>query len=276
MTADTKILQIISNETKDSINQMNVVTPSVYASIFTNFSKEHDAEIEDDSDLANDILTQECSTLTQMQESTSQNVMHLSEHTEKAITAIQEKDETALSAVLEETQKLKAELEKLKEAVYLDELTHIHNRKWLNDQKLENGTTLFKEDGVLAMIDLNYFKLINDTHGHLIGDKILMFLSNELKKTGFDVIRFGGDEFIVLFPKNISAKHAFETLSKLRETILKKKFKSKTTLFKVSFSIGVSEYTTKDELASAIELADKHMYEDKLSIKKRVTGIDIE
>ena len=268
MIADAKTLQIISNETKDSINQINVVTPSVYASIFTNFSKEHDAEIEDDTNIAYDILAQECSTLTQMQESTSQNVMHLSEHTEKAITAIQEKDETALSAVLEETQKLKEELEKLKAVVYRDELTHVNNRKWLHDQRVE--------DGVLAMIDLNYFKLINDTHGHLIGDKILMFIANELKKTGFDVVRFGGDEFIVLFPKNISEKHAFEILNKLRETILHKKFKSKTTLFRVSFSIGVSAYIAEDELTSAIELADKNMYEDKLSIKKRVTGIEVD
>ncbi len=276
MTTDTKTLQIISNETKDSINQINVVTPSIYASIFTNFSKEHDAEIGDDTALASEILAQECSTLTQMQESTSQNVMHLSEHTQKAITAIEEKDETALSHVLTETKKLKEELEKLKSVVYKDELTHLNNRKWLHDQKLEDGTTLFKEDGVLAMIDLNYFKLINDTHGHLIGDKILMFIANELKKTGFDVVRFGGDEFIVLFPKNISEKHAFEILNKLRETILHKKFKSKTTLFRVSFSIGVSAYIAEDELTSAIELADKNMYEDKLSIKKRVTGIEVD
>ena len=276
MTTNAKILQIISNETKNSINQMSVVTPSVYSSIFTNFSKEHNTEIEDDTDIAKNILAQECSTLTKMQESTSQNVMHLSEHTEKAITAIQEKDETTLSAVLAETQKLKAELEKLKAAVYMDELTHVNNRKWLHDIKLESDAPLFKEDGVLAMIDLNYFKLINDTHGHLIGDKILIFIANELKKTGFDVVRFGGDEFIVLFPKSISVKEAFEILNKLRETILHKKFKSKTTLFRTSFSIGVSKYRAKDELTSAIELADKNMYEDKLSIKKRITGIGIE
>lgn len=276
MTIDAKTLQIISNETKDSINQINVVTPSVYASIFTSFSKEHHTELEDDTTIAHDILAQECSTLTQMQESTSQNVMHLSEHTEKAITAIKEKDETALSAVLAETQKLKEELEKLKAALYMDELTRVNNRKWLNDTKLENDAPLFKEDGVLAMIDLNYFKLINDTHGHLIGDKILTFIANELKKTGFDVVRFGGDEFIVLFPKSTNEKQAFEILNKLRELILHKKFKAKSTLFRVSFSIGLSQYAAKDELVSAIELADKNMYEDKLSIKKRVTGIEVE
>lgn len=276
MKTDTKTLQIISNETKDSINQISIVTPSIYASIFTNFSKEYDIVLKDETTIAQEILTKECSNLTQMQESTSQNIMHLSEHTEKAITAIQEKDETVLNDVLAETQKLKEELEKLKAVVYMDELTHVNNRKWLNDNKLKEDTRLLKEDGVLAMIDLNYFKLINDTHGHLIGDKILIFIANELKKTGFDVVRFGGDEFIVLFPKTISEENAFDILNKLREIILHKKFKSKTTLFRTSFSIGVSEYSANDELSSAIELADKNMYADKQKIKKRITGIETE
>lgn len=276
MKTNTKILRIISNETKDSINQIKVVTPSVYASIFTNFSKEHNLELKDEADVAYNILTEECSTLEKMQESTSENIMHLSEHTRKAITAIQEKDETVLKDVLAETQKLKEEVEKLKAVVYMDELTHANNRKWLNDNKLKENTTLLKEDGVLAMIDLNYFKLINDTHGHLVGDKILIFIANELKKTGFDVVRFGGDEFIVLFPKTISAENAFDILDKLREIILHKKFKSKTTFFRASFSIGVSKYRANNELSSAIEFADKNMYADKQKIKKRITGIETE
>ena len=71
-------LKIISNETKDSIDQISIVTPSVYASIFTKFATEHNTEIEDEVEYAQDLLNLECSTLTKLQESTSKNVQNLS------------------------------------------------------------------------------------------------------------------------------------------------------------------------------------------------------
>ncbi len=268
-----EVLKIISNETKDSIDQLPVVTPSVYASIFSKFALNHDTEIENEKELASNLLHAECTNLTNLQTQTSQNALKLSNNTSKAINAIKEKDEKLLTEVLEETESLRREIEKLKESVYKDELTNVYNRKWLHDQFLNKDSNSLKRDGILAIIDLNYFKIVNDTFGHIIGDKVLIFIANQLKKTKFDVIRYGGDEFIIIFSSKISVSKALSTLNSLRETIITKKLKAQESSFRVSFSFGASEFHTGDDLAETIENADKNMYDDKIKIKQRVTGI---
>ena len=272
---DNKNLQIISNETKDSINQMSVVTPSVYASIFSSFANEYNVEIEDETGLSQDLLKLECSTFTKLQNDTAKNAQTLSNNTTKAISAIREKDESTLSEILKETQTLRMEIEKLKESVYRDELTHTFNRKWLHDTYLNEESGAFKEAGTLAMIDLNFFKIVNDTHGHVIGDKVLIFIANELQKSGHKTVRYGGDEFIILFPKDFTQDKALKILSSIRENIIVKKLKAHNTTFRTSFSIGVCSYSAGDNLGKTIEIADKSMYEDKIEIKKRIPGIEI-
>jgi len=274
MSGDDKILHIISNETKNSIDQLQVVTPSVYASIFSEFASSHDTKIENEKEFATDLLGKECNILTKLQEETAKNAQNLSSSAVKAISAIKEKDESTLNEVLKETQALRIEIEKLKESVYKDDLTHCYNRKWLHDQYLDPQSEDFKEDGTLAIIDLNYFKIINDTHGHVIGDKVLIFVSNELKKSDKKVVRYGGDEFIIMFEKT-NAKNALKILTDIREVIITKKLKAHKSLFITSFSIGVAEYSQGQKLNIVVENADKNMYTDKEIIKKRITGIEV-
>ncbi len=270
---NNQILRIISNETKATIEQMDIVTPSIYASFFEKFASEHHEFIENEKDLAVDLIQHECSNLTDMQTEATQSANTLTNNTDKAISAIKKKDEKALNEVLEETNKLKLEIEKLKEAVYKDELTHANNRKWLHDTYLNEDSETLKTDGIMALIDLNYFKQVNDTYGHIIGDKVLIFIANQLKSTHEQVVRYGGDEFLVMFEAHNSLHHAIDKLSKIREAIISKKLKAHDAKFTVSFSFGVIPYKQGDALAKTIELADKNMYNDKIMIKKRVTGI---
>lgn len=273
MKKNDRILQTITDETKTSVNGMKVVTPSIYSSIFHQFSHDYDTVLQDEEQLSSDILNEQCSSFTKMQKETSINVKHLSESTQKALTAMQDKDESALNEVLKETKALRSEIEALKAAVYKDELTNVYNRKWLHDNVLDSKTSKFTHTGTLAMIDLNYFKIVNDTFGHVIGDKVLIFIANTLKKSAYDVVRYGGDEFIAIFPSGIDEVAAFKVLSDIREDVLKKKLKAQDSLFRTSFSIGVTSFTTNDELNTVLEAADKNMYEDKLTIKQRITGI---
>ena len=208
-----------------------------------------------------------------MQTKTSKNVSKLSHNTNKAIKAIKNNDESVLQEVLKETEELRQEILKLKAAVYKDELTHTFNRKWLNDNLLDDEQENFNKAGTLAMIDLNYFKLINDTYGHIIGDKVLIFIANQLKQMKESVIRYGGDEFIIIFSNKITAEEASKKLKELREKIINKKLKAGEAEFRTSFSIGTYEFKAGDNLSSTIELADKNMYTDKISIKERITGI---
>jgi diguanylate cyclase (GGDEF)-like protein len=273
MPIDKKMLEIVSNETKNSIDRLSVVTPSIYASIFNEFATQHKQNLEDEKALAHDLMKIECENLTQLQEQTSKSVHFLSDNTSKAIDAIKEKDDSILGSILKETLALKDEIEKLKNSVYKDELTQIYNRKWLHDHFLQKETETFNKVGTLAIIDLNYFKQINDTHGHIIGDKVLIFIANQIKKLSAEAVRYGGDEFLLLFDHHTTLTEAKKLLNEMREHIIAKKLKAHETTFRVSFSFGLTSFTTGEELDSVIERADKNMYVDKISIKKRVKGI---
>ena len=151
MAEDKQLLQIITNEALDTITQFDIVTPSIYASIFSKFAQEHNQEIENEDELSHKLLEQECSNLTQLQSETSKNANILSQNTDKAITAIKDKNETLLNEVLKETEDLRREIEKLKESVYHDELTHTYNRKWLHDNYIKDGA-LFNKNGMEVLV----------------------------------------------------------------------------------------------------------------------------
>lgn len=273
MGEQTKILEIISSQTIESINHLSVVTPSIYSTLFFKFASEHDIDIADEVGIADSELSQKIALLNDLNSETSKNVQQLSDSTDKAIHAIQDKDETTLQQVLLETTHLKAEIEKLKISIYKDELTGIYNRKWLNDIFLEEEGRCFKESGTLVMVDLNYFKMVNDTFGHIVGDKVLIYIANYLKQVSENVIRYGGDEFILIVPKGSSQVSVIEKLNAVREEILSKKLKAQNTLFRISFSFGSTLFEQGDSLISVLEAADKNMYNDKIMIKQRVNGI---
>lgn len=274
MKANEEILKIISNETLDSVHDISIVTPTIYKSIFQKNASSHDTDLSNEDKLINGMLNDKISMFQNMQDEAAKNATQLSSNTNKAISAIKEKDETKLNEVLKETQDLRKEINKLKEAVYKDELTHSLNRKWLHDNYLQDENDRFNQDGTLAIIDLNYFKLVNDTYGHNVGDKVLIFIANQLRKTKESVIRYGGDEFIILFNENIDSDTALLKLNEIRESIISKKLKAGESSFRVSFSFGAYEFEKGASLADVIELADKNMYNDKIKIKKRVTGIE--
>jgi len=276
MKADEKTLEIISNETKKTIYDLNIVTPSIYTTIFSKLAALHNTDISEEKNITDTVLDEKIIFFTNMQNQASKNAQKLSENTDKAICAIQDKDENILKEVLEETQELKQEIKKLKESIYRDELTNIFNRKWLHDNVLDEEAQGFKGSGTLAIVDLNYFKSINDTYGHTIGDKVLVFIATQLQKTQESVIRYGGDEFIVMFCHGTTAKIALEKLNDIREDILRKHIMVKDASFKVSFSFGVEEFKEGDRLNDIIEKADQKMYNDKLKIKKRISTINMD
>jgi diguanylate cyclase (GGDEF)-like protein len=272
MEKEKEILQIITNETIDASEKLNIVTPSIYASLFAKFAQQHNQPIENEHNLSYELLKDECATLTELQNQTSKSTNILSKNTNRAIDAIKEKNETLLQEVLKETESLRREINKLKESVYHDELTHTYNRKWLHDNYVKNSTYL-NQNGILVLLDLNYFKIINDTYGHIIGDKVLIFIANRLKNIEHNIVRYGGDEFIILFPETITIENARKFLEKLRDDILSKKLKAHKEMFTLSFSFGITYFQENDNLSQVIDNADKNMYEDKIHIKKKITGI---
>jgi len=233
-----KLLEIISNETKKTINEMDIVTPSIYESIFSDIAFLNNYDLTEEKNITDHVLNNKLTLLEDMQTQTSKNAQVLSDSTDKAISAIKDKDEKTLQEVSQETQELRKEIKKLKDSMYIDDLTHVYNRKWLHDNVLDKEGQDFKTSGTLAMIDLNYFKEVNDTYGHTIGDKVLTFIASQLKKTKENVVRYGGDEFIIIFCDDVKEKSAISKINSIRDSILHMHMKVKDSTFKVRLAFG--------------------------------------
>ncbi|WP_373072882.1 diguanylate cyclase [Sulfurimonas sp.] len=268
MNTDEQLLRIISKETLEAVDSMSIVTPSVYTSVFNEKAKSHHLDISEEVKISQEILDIECRNLIEMRENNSKNAIKLSASTSKAIDAIKQKDEKSLGKVLEETEQLKREIESLREIAYKDELTGAYNRKWLRDHYLHQDDDNFTSGGTIVIIDINAFKDINDTHGHAVGDKVLIFIANNLKKTKGDVIRYGGDEFLIFFDEQTELKDVFSRITKINDFVTNKRLKAKDGEFKVSFSIGISQFKIDDVFSNILEDADKKMYENKEEMKR--------
>ena len=145
MQSNERILKIISNETINAVNNINIVTPSIYKSYFDKHALTHGTNVDDETTITDSLLDSKIQMCANVQNQSSQSAMRLSDNTTKAISAIREKDDVALNQILIETNNLRKEIEKLKEAVYKDELTHTYNRKWIHDKFLDTKmTTLSK------------------------------------------------------------------------------------------------------------------------------------
>ena len=164
--------------------------------------------------------------------------------------------------------------------VYSDDLTGLRNRRYLYRVFGEGWSEVAdpEQNLSLAIVDLDYFKQVNDTHGHLTGDLVLSetaaliegFLSGEDQ-----AVRYGGDEFVLLFP-NRSKNDTGVLVESLRRAMADREFVSKEENqpleVVLSFSIGVATYpedgSTGEELMTA---ADKALYASKKAGRNRVT-----
>ncbi len=169
--------------------------------------------------------------------------------------------------------KLRVLKETLQEQADRDPLTGLPNRKLFRDrlsQSLEWGASNNKLVGLL-FLDLNGFKLINDTKGHIIGDLLLQGVAERLQGClrGSDTVsRLGGDEFTVILPGIPNDIIAQTVADKIRATI-DQPFTLDGYTIQISTSIGISLYPNDaEDLDSLIERADVAMYADKRKSKK--------
>jgi len=180
--------------------------------------------------------------------------------------AIEKKNNLLLDEVNKKMESLMTKISKLQEQVYLDELTKVYNRKYLFEEVLKDD--YFKNDGIITFIDLDKFKYINDTFGHTIGDKVLSMITTLLKELdNSSIIRYGGDEFIVISKLPYKkVKEFFEEKSKL---LSRKSFKHKDDKFKVGFSYGIEKFSKDDSFSDIVDRVDKVMYEQKKAKKEK-------
>lgn len=166
--------------------------------------------------------------------------------------------------------KTKQLIEGLYTSSTVDALTGALNRKGLQD-KLSDLITKCRDYGKdisIFLFDIDGFKLINDTYGHLVGDLVLKELSETVRKTirEDDVfVRWGGDEFLLI--SMISLNQALHIAHRLRKNVESRLFSG----IHVTISIGISQYLPDEPFERAIERADKALYNSKSRGKNSVS-----
>ena len=156
----------------------------------------------------------------------------------------------------------------LRESALKDSLTDLYNRRFLQEytETLVAGVLRRKKTVGLIMCDLDFFKQVNDTHGHTVGDAVLKETAVIIKRTVRSsdlVIRFGGEEFLVLI-MDTNEGESIKLAEKIRKALEETKIKIPDGTINKTISLGVSEFPKDTEsFWQAIKFADVALYKAK-------------
>ena len=176
------------------------------------------------------------------------------------------KTQLKLQNLIKELQTTKYELEQLASK---DFLTGIYNRR--SFEAFANSF-LATDDVALILIDIDYFKFINDNYGHLIGDEVLKYVTNKIKiliRKNDIFARIGGEEFVVLLP-NTSLKNAYKIAEKLRQIIEQASIKIDKLNIDITISLGVASLDKNETLKDLLQKVDIALYKAKSNGRNRV------
>ena len=173
-----------------------------------------------------------------------------------------------LNEANDEMGQLRSELVKVKEMAATDALTGLLNRRAFDDVLAELVGKARDSSHCLLILDLDHFKKVNDTFGHMVGDKVIRYTAGLLKKYVSEhhhVARYGGEEMAVIMP-NTELKNALKIAEDIRESLSKSQLKQKDnglSIGKVTVSIGVTSLKIDDSVESFITRADNALYTAK-------------
>ena len=177
-----------------------------------------------------------------------------------------------------EIESLRTQLSRARSEALLDTLTGILNRRGL-DLRLHDllaDKTDSQTSHCLIMLDIDHFKRVNDTHGHVMGDRVIQALGNVLRsslKTGQVPARYGGEEFAVLLP-NSSMEESMRIAAALRMRVKSLNIEDRRrggAPVSVTISLGVTALRSGDDASRFIARADGALYTSKQSGRDRVS-----
>jgi diguanylate cyclase (GGDEF)-like protein len=166
-------------------------------------------------------------------------------------------------------------METLRESTLRDPMTGLHNRRFLEESvdTLIGQAQRNKLPMAFMMLDLDYFKMVNDTYGHDAGDAVLRALAKLLKqsvRSADFVIRYGGEEFLILL-QAADAEMACDVAEKIRAAVAELKVQTSGGILQKTISIGISAFPDdSDTFWQAVKFADVALYHAKETGRNRV------
>ena len=164
----------------------------------------------------------------------------------------------------------------LEESNQRDALTGVYNRRYFDEQITQEILIARRHNRplVLAMIDVDHFKTINDTYGHAVGDQVLQALSTQLNGMlrGYDSLcRYGGGEFGLILPQ-ISLEHAGGLLERLRKAVAGMVVHTpEGAKISITISVGVAPLRDGMTPGSLVKIADDLLFQSKREGRDRVS-----
>ena len=195
----------------------------------------------------------------------------------KAMIEVNRELEKKLENSSGEIARLREDLDQLKREATTDALTGLANRK-LFDVALREAALESEEERsflCLLMVDIDFFKQFNDSHGHMLGDQVLKLVARTIQDSvkGKDTAaRYGGEEFAVILP-GTRLNDAISVGDAIRRNVASRKIMNRRTnqvLGQVTLSIGVAEYEFGESLGAFIHRADEALYMAKRQGRNRV------
>ena len=172
-----------------------------------------------------------------------------------------------IDIALQEFENLENEKNKIEQIAQRDPLTSLYNRLFLNNFFKEINEK--QQPYAVILLDIDHFKVINDTYGHQVGDSVLVAFAKILEsktRTHDIVVRWGGEEFLVLI-QNATLQGAYDTAQKIRIAIENNVFNS---IDKVTASFGIALYDGSHEITTVVKNADDALYKAKHNGRNKV------
>ncbi|WP_375183570.1 diguanylate cyclase domain-containing protein, partial [Marinobacter sp.] len=192
---------------------------------------------------------------------------------ERALEIQKEANEHLEARVAERTEELQIANQRLEEMTAIDGLTQVKNRAFFDRQLADEWRRNARErhDMSLLLLDVDHFKKVNDTHGHLAGDACLKHMAQlcreSLNRPGDFVARYGGEEFVLLLP-NTDADQFTTCCERLREAFAKAEPVG-VKVENLSLSAGMTMLHAGDDLDEALQRADQALYQAKRGGRNR-------